>query len=164
MTKHSDEILQEASAVCTWFHFFFAIRFLRLPSVLRWFHFGRPECLNVLFCPSSEIWFSYRDSHHFCIQGRKLWFSSKESQQKCHPVDPLQKFDSRTRNLISSLQNIMYFFGFLSKLSWSFEDSHTSYKTSHVRIIMTVIIAARVWFSYKDFHQKLNVDGQDESC
>ena len=28
---------------------FFAIRFLRLPSVSGGFHFGRPECLNVFF-------------------------------------------------------------------------------------------------------------------
>ena len=38
----------------------------------------------------------------------------------------------------------MYFHGFLSELSLSPKDSHTFYKTSHVRIIMTVIIAARV--------------------
>ena len=49
MTKHSDEIWQEVSAVSMWFHLFFAIRILRLLLVSGGFHSGRPECLNFLF-------------------------------------------------------------------------------------------------------------------
>ena len=91
---------------------FFAIRVLRLLSVSGGFHFGRPECLNVLFFQFPKFWFSYGDSHHFCIQGLKLWFSSKDSQQKCHPANLLQNCGSRTRILITAVQNIMYFDGF----------------------------------------------------
>ena len=46
---------KELPSVSRWFHFFFAIRFLRLPSLSRWFHFGRLECLNVLFFQFSKL-------------------------------------------------------------------------------------------------------------
>ena len=49
----------------------------------------------------------------------------------------------------------MYFHVFLQNLCLSLNDSHTFYKTSHVRIIMTDIIAARVLLLVQGFSSKV---------
>ena len=70
-----------------------------------------------------------------CRSTTKLWFSYKDSHQ----------FHLK-HNVFSC---------FLQNLCLSPNESHTFYKTSHVRIIMTVIIAARVLLLVQGFSSKV---------
>ena len=96
-------------------------------------------------CSDTFSAFSHRDSLE-----KSRWQGSSTIVARMHFLH------SRTRILLksrdrSSLQSLLYFHRCLSKLSLSPEDSHTFYKTSHVRIVMIALIFSKLILLPRDF-------------